>query len=166
MPIPASRNRASLYLRVRGLIPNRFATSLRLPLPASSAAIINSRSFVLRSFSSTLPVFISLSTRIVHSCVTGAGALSVAEQAAPFLQSPHLFVDVNTASPRVMESVGDQIHRSGAAFADVAMLGGIPTFLHRVPCLASGDGAERFRKSFYPVSIISFFEIINNNNFF
>ena len=89
-------------------------------------------------------------SEVVISCVTGAVALSVAEQAAPFLGSPHLFVDVNTASPSVMESVGDLIHRSGAAFADVAMLGGIPTFSHRVPCLASGDGAERFRKMMIP----------------
>jgi 3-hydroxyisobutyrate dehydrogenase-like beta-hydroxyacid dehydrogenase len=49
-----------------------------------------------------------------------------------------------------MESVGELIQVSGAAFADVAMLGGIPTFLHRVPCLASGDGAERFRTMMTP----------------
>lgn len=89
-------------------------------------------------------------SEIVISCVTGAVALSVAEQAAPFLESRHLFVDVNTASPRLMESVGDLVHRTGADFADVAMLGGIPTFLHRVPCIASGDGAERFRKMMIP----------------
>ena len=87
---------------------------------------------------------------IVISCVTGSVALSVAEQATPFLDSRHLFVDVNTASPRVMESVGDLIQSSGAVFADVAMLGGIPAFLHRVPCLASGDGAERFRTLMAP----------------
>lgn len=89
-------------------------------------------------------------SEVVISCVTGSVALSVAEQAGPFLESRHLFVDVNTASPRVMESVGELIQLSGAAFADVAMLGGIPTFLHRVPCLASGDGAERFRTMMTP----------------
>ncbi len=89
-------------------------------------------------------------SEIVISCVTGSVALSVAEQASSFLESRHLFVDVNTASPSVMESVGDVIQGSGAAFADVAMLGGIPTFLHRVPCLASGNGAERFRKMMTP----------------
>jgi 3-hydroxyisobutyrate dehydrogenase-like beta-hydroxyacid dehydrogenase len=89
-------------------------------------------------------------SEIVISCVTGSVALSVAEQAASFLESRHLFVDVNTASPRVMESVGELIQVSGAAFADVAMLGGIPTFLHRVPCLASGNGAERFKTMMTP----------------
>ncbi len=87
---------------------------------------------------------------IIISCVTGAVALAVAEQAAPFLESRHLFVDVNTASPRVMQAVGEAVQQSGAAFADVAMLGGIPAFLHRVPCLASGNGAHRFKTAMQP----------------
>ena len=87
---------------------------------------------------------------IIISCVTGSVALAVAEQVAAFLEERHLFVDVNTASPKVMEAVGDVIQRTGAAFADVAMLGGIPAFLHRVPCLASGNGAELFKSAMQP----------------
>lgn len=87
---------------------------------------------------------------IVISCVTGTVALAVAEQAALFLQPRHLFVDVNTASPRIMEAIGELLQHSGAAFADVAMLGGIPAFLHRVPCLASGNGADRFKTAMQP----------------
>jgi len=91
-----------------------------------------------------------LEAEIIISCVTGSVALTVAGQAAEFLEPRHLFVDVNTASPRVMEAVGDAVQQTGAAFADVAMLGGIPTFLHRVPCIASGDGAERFKTAMQP----------------
>lgn len=87
---------------------------------------------------------------IVISCVTGAVALQVAAQSAVFLEKRHLFVDVNTASPKTMEAVGDVIQKSGAGFADVAMLGGIPAFLHRVPSLASGNGAERFKTAMEP----------------
>lgn len=87
---------------------------------------------------------------IVISCVTGAVALPVAEQAGPFLENRHLFVDVNTASPKTMEAVGAVIQKSGADFVDVAMLGGIPAFLHRVPSLASGSGAERFKRAMDP----------------
>ena len=86
----------------------------------------------------------------VISCVTGSVALAVAREAAPYLEKHHLFVDVNTASPKTMEAVGKVIQESGADFADVAMLGGIPTFLHRVPSLASGSGAERFKKAMDP----------------
>ncbi len=89
-------------------------------------------------------------SEIIISCVTGSVALPAAEQAALYLEPHHLYVDVNTASPKTMEAVGDVIGKSGALFADVAMLGAIPAFLHRVPCLASGNGAERFKSAMQP----------------
>jgi 3-hydroxyisobutyrate dehydrogenase-like beta-hydroxyacid dehydrogenase len=87
---------------------------------------------------------------LVVSCVTGAMAVSVAREAAPFLTARHLYVDVNTASPRVKEGVAALVEKTGAAFVDAAMMGAIPTFLHRVPILASGGGVNRFRESMQP----------------
>jgi len=87
---------------------------------------------------------------IIISCVTGSVAFSVAEQAAPFLEKGQLFVDVNTASPETMDSLGTAIQLTGAAFVDVAMMGAVPTFLHRVPSLVSGDGAELFMTRMQP----------------
>ena len=78
------------------------------------------------------------------SCVTGAMAVSVAEEAAPFLRPGHLYADVNTAAPKVKETVAGIVEKTGAAFVDAAMMGAIPTFLHRVPILASGGGAGAF----------------------
>lgn len=86
----------------------------------------------------------------VISCVTGAMAVSVAEEAAPFLAPGHLYVDVNTSAPQVKEAVAAIVSPAGAAFVDAAMLGGIPTFLHRVPIVASGDGANRFLLAMQP----------------
>jgi len=87
---------------------------------------------------------------VVISCVTGAMAVSVADEAAPFLGPGHLYADVNTAAPRVKEEVASIVERTGAAFVDAAMMGAIPTFLHRVPILASGSGAGRFKESMQP----------------
>jgi 3-hydroxyisobutyrate dehydrogenase-like beta-hydroxyacid dehydrogenase len=87
---------------------------------------------------------------IVISCVTGAMATSVAEEAAPFLHPGRLYADVNTSAPQVKEAVAAIVAPTGAAFVDAAMLGAIPTFLHRVPILASGDGAERFFLAMQP----------------
>ena len=87
---------------------------------------------------------------IIISCVTGSAALAVATDAAPFLRPHHLFVDVNTTSPKTMELVYDALQQSGTAFADVAMMGAVPAFLHRVPCLASGDGAQEFKRLMEP----------------
>lgn len=87
---------------------------------------------------------------IVISCVTGAMAVSVAEEAAPFLCGKHLYVDVNTASPKVKETAAAVVEKTGAAFVDAAMMGAIPAFLHRVPILASGNGASRFLEAMLP----------------
>lgn len=86
----------------------------------------------------------------VFSCVTGAMAVSVAEEAAPFLRTGHLYADVNTAAPQVKEQVAGIVEKSGAGFVDAAMMGAIPTFLHRVPILASGGGAGRFQLAMQP----------------
>ncbi len=87
---------------------------------------------------------------VVFSCVTGAMAVSVAEEAAPFLKPEHVYADVNTASPKVKETVAGIVELNGAAFVDAAMMGAIPTFLHRVPILASGSGAGRFHSLMQP----------------
>jgi len=87
---------------------------------------------------------------IVISCVTGAMAVSVAEEAAPFLRTGLIYADVNTAAPRVKEQVAGIVEPAGAGFVDAAMMGAIPTFLHRVPILASGGSAERFRLAMQP----------------
>ena len=87
---------------------------------------------------------------VVISCVTGAMAASVAEEAAPFLRTGHLYADVNTAAPQVKEQVAGIVEKTGALFVDAAMMGAIPTFLHRVPILASGSGAERFQLAMQP----------------
>lgn len=87
---------------------------------------------------------------LVISCVTGAMAVSVAEEAAPHLKPDHLYVDVNTASPKIKEEVAAIVEKAGAAFCDAAMMGPIPTYLHRVPILAAGGGAERFGSLMQP----------------
>jgi 3-hydroxyisobutyrate dehydrogenase-like beta-hydroxyacid dehydrogenase len=90
---------------------------------------------------------------IIISCVTGSVAVEVARQAAPYLRPQHLYVDVNTASPVTMEAVADAIKSSGASAVDVAMMGAVPAFLHRVPCLASGNGTELFVKMMRPFNM-------------
>ncbi len=87
---------------------------------------------------------------VVFSCVTGAMAVSVAEETAPFLAPGNLYADVNTAAPQIKQQIAGIVEKTGAAFVDAAMMGAIPTFLHRVPILASGGGAERFRNSLQP----------------
>jgi 3-hydroxyisobutyrate dehydrogenase-like beta-hydroxyacid dehydrogenase len=87
---------------------------------------------------------------IAISCVTGAMAVPVAKEAAPFLTGAHLWADVNTAAPAVKEEVAGIVEKAGAAFVDAAMMGAVPTYLHRVPIFASGRGAGRFLECMKP----------------
>ena len=48
------------------------------------------------------------------------------------------------------KEVSNIIEKTGAAFVDVAMMGAIAAFLHRVPILASGRGAVRFKEYISP----------------
>ena len=93
---------------------------------------------------------LSKKTDIIISCATGSVALFMAEQTAPYLNKNNLYIDVNTTSPMVKEKIAIVIERSGAAFVDAAMMGAIPAFLHRVPILASGRGAARFKEVMKP----------------
>ncbi len=86
----------------------------------------------------------------IISCVPGSISFSIAEQTAPYLGKGHLYIDVSTTSPMVKEKIESVIGRTGAAFVDAAMMGAIPTFLHKVPILASGSGAIRFKEVMEP----------------
>ena len=90
------------------------------------------------------------SSDLIISCVTGTEARSTAEACAPFLKESHLYVDVNTASPRTKEAVAAVVAQTKALFVDAAMMGAIPIFLHKVPILASGAGAQRFKTIMQP----------------
>jgi 3-hydroxyisobutyrate dehydrogenase-like beta-hydroxyacid dehydrogenase len=87
---------------------------------------------------------------LVISCVTGAMAVSVAREAVTHLTTNHLYADVNTASPKVKEEVAKIVEKTGASFCDAAMLGAIPAYLHKVPILASGGGAQGFHDRMTP----------------
>jgi len=87
---------------------------------------------------------------VVISCVTGTVAIPVAKEAVAFLTPNHLYVDVNTTSPITQEKIASIVEKTGAPFVDVAMMGAIPSFLHRVPILASGSGATRFKECMEP----------------
>jgi 3-hydroxyisobutyrate dehydrogenase-like beta-hydroxyacid dehydrogenase len=89
-------------------------------------------------------------SEVIISCVTANVAVKVAESVLPFINTKHLYVDVNAASPMVKEKVSELIQSKGIDFVDAAMMGPIPVYLHRVPILASGRGANRFKELMEP----------------
>jgi 3-hydroxyisobutyrate dehydrogenase-like beta-hydroxyacid dehydrogenase len=80
-------------------------------------------------------------------------AVAVAADVAPRLTQGQLYADLNTASAEVKRRVAAAVAPSGASFADVALLGPVPARGVETPCLASGDGAERFAELLAPLGM-------------
>jgi 3-hydroxyisobutyrate dehydrogenase-like beta-hydroxyacid dehydrogenase len=87
---------------------------------------------------------------LVLSLVTGAHAVEAAAGVASSLEAGHVYADLNTTSPALKRDVAAVIGRTGASFADVALLGPVPAAGARTPALASGGGAERFAQLLGP----------------
>jgi hypothetical protein len=85
---------------------------------------------------------------VVVSLNSAAVALEVVETVAPVLEPGRLFADLNTAAPALKRAAAAIVERRGAAFADVALLRGVPDWGIRTPSLVSGTGAETFAQVF------------------
>jgi 3-hydroxyisobutyrate dehydrogenase-like beta-hydroxyacid dehydrogenase len=90
---------------------------------------------------------------IVLSVNTAAVALDVARGIAPVLTAGQLYADLNTAAPALKRALEQTVVRSGATFADVALLGTVPALGLRTPALASGPGAPRFAELLGPLGM-------------
>ena len=84
------------------------------------------------------------------SLTTAAHAMDAASSVASALGAGQVYADLNTTAPALKREVAAVIGRTGAAFADVALLGPVPTQGVGTPALASGDGAERFAELVRP----------------
>ena len=76
-------------------------------------------------------------------CITPASAsVGVAEACKDFMTPDHIYVDVSSSSPKVMQDVWAIIKDTGVQFADGALLETVPKYRHRTPTVLAGNGAE------------------------
>jgi 3-hydroxyisobutyrate dehydrogenase-like beta-hydroxyacid dehydrogenase len=96
---------------------------------------------------------------VVLALTTASSALAAAGSAAPGLDSDAIYADLNTTSPALKEDIAALVTRVGARFADVALLGPVPTRGLGTPALASGPGAQAFAETIgllgMPVAVVS-----------
>jgi len=85
-----------------------------------------------------------LGADLVLSLTTAEHAMDAAASVAPALTARHLYADLNTTAPALKREVASVVEHTGAGFADVALLGPVPSQGVETRTLASGDGAERF----------------------
>lgn len=77
--------------------------------------------------------------------VPGSACAEVAGSTTPFLDPGTLYVDLSSAPPQTKSEAAVLIGGRGGDYADAAVLGTVVVSGHRVPIVASGPGAERFR---------------------
>ena len=87
---------------------------------------------------------------VVLSINAAAVALEVAGGVAGSLADDAVYADCNTSSPALKRALATSVP---ACFADVALVGTVPTLGLRTPALASGAGAERFAELFRPLGM-------------
>jgi len=106
------------------------------------------------ALSSTLvvesPAALADSSDILIAAVTASSALEAATQIAPFLDSRHLYVDINSVSPALKQQIDAVIRTRNAAFVEAAVMAPVAPYGHRVPMLLGGSGAALFAETMTP----------------
>jgi 3-hydroxyisobutyrate dehydrogenase-like beta-hydroxyacid dehydrogenase len=90
---------------------------------------------------------------VVLSVNSAKVALDVAAGVVPGLQAGVVYADANTASPELKRELAALCDEAGIGFADVALLGPIPTSGLRAPVLVSGRSARAFADLFEPLGM-------------
>ncbi len=87
---------------------------------------------------------------VVLSINAAAVALDAAARVAGALGGDSLYADLNTSSPQLKRELAAVLP---VEFADVALVGVVPSLGLKTPALASGAGAERFAELFRPLGM-------------
>ena len=81
------------------------------------------------------------SSDILLSVVTADAAPQAASAIQPFLNTHHIYADLNSVSPALKQSIAKEVSSSGARFVEVAVMAPVSPYGHRVPMLLNGPAA-------------------------
>ena len=90
---------------------------------------------------------------VVLSVNSGRAALVAAESALPGLRPGAVYADLNTTAPAQKREIAALVAGADVLFADVALLGSVPTRGLGTPVLASGTGARAFAELLTPLGM-------------
>ena len=99
------------------------------------------------------PAALAQASEILFSTVTSSSALEAATAIAPFLQSSHLYADLNSVSPACKQTIDRAVRDSGARFVEVAVMAPVLPYGHRVPMLIGGPAATLFAERMAPLGM-------------
>ena len=90
---------------------------------------------------------------VILCVVTALEAGQAAEQTAPYLEPDHLYADMNSVSPALKVTIGETISATGAKFVEIAIMGPVPPYGHKVPILSGGPYTKDFDAIFQPLGM-------------
>lgn len=79
---------------------------------------------------------------LVFLAVTASSSLKAAQACLPGLRKGQLFLDINSVSPQRKVDTAASVAPTGALYVDVAVMAPVAPYLHKVPCLIGGPGAQ------------------------
>ena len=91
--------------------------------------------------------------KFVLSLTSANVALSVAEEALPYMAKGAVYVDMNAAGPQVKKTLGELPNAADIDFCDCAIMGPVPKKEHQTAMLLSGSGAAAFITAMKPFHI-------------
>jgi 3-hydroxyisobutyrate dehydrogenase-like beta-hydroxyacid dehydrogenase len=87
---------------------------------------------------------------ILFVAVPSSYAMDVCNEIYDDLRTGQIYADVSASTPTIKQQVWERIQDKGILFVDAAMLGSLPLDKHRVPIMASGNGAIALHESMTP----------------
>lgn len=87
---------------------------------------------------------------VLFVAVPSSYALNVCNEIYDYLKEGQIYADVSASTPAVKEQVWNSVKDKGVLFVDAAMLGSLPLEKHKVPIMASGNGANSFCEMMSP----------------
>ena len=96
---------------------------------------------------------IAAASDILFSTVTSSSSLDAARQTQPFLESRHIYADLNSVSPARKREIADVVRAGGAGFVEAAVMAPVQPYGHRVPMLLGGDASARFIEAMSPIGM-------------
>jgi len=90
---------------------------------------------------------------IIISAVPSTYALDVCNEIKEHLRPNQIYADVTASTAKTKEKIWNSIENKGVLFVDAAMMGSLPKDKHKVPILASGNGAKKFQEIMTPYNM-------------
>lgn len=94
-----------------------------------------------------------LSVDTIIAAVPSSFTLDVCNKIKNHLRSNQIYADVSASTPNTKMKIWENVRERGVLFVDAAMMGSLPKDKHKVPIMASGNGAKRFKELMTPYNM-------------